>query len=375
MTIESVPHTKKSTPVLENLQVLRGLAALMIVLLHSRAETAEMFKDTQSAFLFFRYPLLLGIDLFFVLSGFVMVYTSQGRFADKTYPKEFILRRLLRVAPLYWFYTLLLVGVALILPQVLDSAQLDVMGVIKSILFIPYENGQGVIQPFLALGWTLNYEMFFYVIFAALLFLPMLWAIMAMSVIFVGLSLMHPYVSSDQAWAVFYTKPIILDFLAGSWIGWLWTKGVRPPRAVLGYCVAACFSLLLVPVAFELGGIKVDYLIVQPLLAIAIVALLALPKGSESFSCPKPFKKLGDISYTLYLSHPFVIGAVTQGLALTGLINRASPSFVVLTCLIGATAVAYILYFLLERPLLRVGKRLILRSNQNAQPKPFSEWR
>ncbi len=142
------------------IQYLRGIAALMVVWHHGVGQLA-----TLETYFPFRFG-TSGVDLFFVISGFIMVVTTAGR--DVT-PTEFIARRFVRVVPLYWVLTLALAATALVAPSLFRSVTLTAVSLIQSLLFIPHfsPSHAGMIWPVLVPGWTLNYEMFFYVVFAA----------------------------------------------------------------------------------------------------------------------------------------------------------------------------------------------------------------
>ena len=111
-----------------------------------------------------------GVDLFFVISGFVMVYASERMFGRAGGQLQFITRRLIRIVPLYWLVTPLYLVMALAIPAFEKSY--SVASVVASYLFIPWPRLDGIMQPLVGQGWTLNYEMFFYAIFAAAILAP-----------------------------------------------------------------------------------------------------------------------------------------------------------------------------------------------------------
>ena len=105
------------------------------------------------------YSLASGVDLFFVISGFIMVYSSEDLFGARGAWRTFLTRRLVRIVPLYWLTT------AITIP--LMSLTVDWQSLLGSYFFIPYRAPSNAIVPLHGVGWTLNLEMFFYVIFAA----------------------------------------------------------------------------------------------------------------------------------------------------------------------------------------------------------------
>ena len=129
-----------------------------------------------------------GVDLFFVISGFVMVYASKSLFAQRGAPRIFFLRRLARIVPLYWAVTAAIVGYLLVVHGMAVLMTLHSPGsLVASFLFYPYPRPDGLAVPVHALGWTLNYEMFFYVLFAVAIVLPRRAAVMAVTALFVTL--------------------------------------------------------------------------------------------------------------------------------------------------------------------------------------------
>ena len=144
-----------------NVQVMRAIAATLVVWVH----TQELIvTDVLPHWLrSFGYG---GVDLFFVISGFIMVRTTQNK---NIRPIQFYRKRILRVAPLYAFFTILVVILSTTMPDVLNSTQIEVSQIAKSLVFIPFEKTPDSLYPIYYLGWTLNYEMFFYSIFAAAL--------------------------------------------------------------------------------------------------------------------------------------------------------------------------------------------------------------
>ena len=144
----------------QSIQYLRALAALGVVIFHaSPAEHPFMVGNA-------------GVDIFFVISGFIMWSITEERPAS---PAAFLKDRLIRIAPLYWLLTTLLVVGALVVPKLFPNLRIDLPYVAGSFLFVPMRppgsTGADPIWPVLVQGWTLNYEMFFYVLFSLCLFL------------------------------------------------------------------------------------------------------------------------------------------------------------------------------------------------------------
>jgi len=151
-----------------------------------------------------------GVDLFFVLSGFIMVYTTA---ADES-PARFITKRAARIVPLYWAATALAVLVAFVRPWLLPQADLSFAAIVKSFAFIPAPDLSGTLQPVLFVGWTLNFEMMFYALFALTLFLPARHRTRRLIGALIATFLLAGIFGPGTA-AAFYGQPILLDFGIG----------------------------------------------------------------------------------------------------------------------------------------------------------------
>src|SRR5215831_12084637 len=161
----------RSLPEIRSIQVLRAVAALMVFGGHLGAEIGQ---NSIVAVPGWSGIGAAGVDLFFVISGFIMVYVSRDLFGRPEAPLQFLQRRLIRIVPLYWLVSGVLLAHALLRydAAALAAADLSPAHISASFLFIPWPRPSGDIEPLLRPGWTLNYEMMFYLIFAASISLP-----------------------------------------------------------------------------------------------------------------------------------------------------------------------------------------------------------
>ena len=139
-----------------SIQYLRAVAALMVVFHHIINAKPWLFNPLEN------YPsLATGVDIFFVISGFIMYVAARNEA-----PLEFLKKRIIRIVPLYWVATLAFVIVKTKL-HIFSLTPEDWLHIAKSLAFIPHHDptNPGKIWPYLIQGWTLNYEMFFYLIF------------------------------------------------------------------------------------------------------------------------------------------------------------------------------------------------------------------
>ncbi|MBB6485781.1 acyltransferase [Rhizobium lusitanum] len=297
----------KSSRVISNLQVLRALAASSVVVAHAMHETASL-SDAAG-----RVPidgatwnLGFGVDIFFVLSGFIMTHTAAAEFGKGGAPLRFFLRRCARVVPLYWLLTSVLLLGAAIAPSLLNVPIGDASHVLASYFFIPSGRGIDEIRPVLALGWTLNYEMLFYVFFGLALILPIRLGIFWLSVLMVSLALIGNVVSPQQVQLAFWTSPIILEFLFGVYVALIFRSGLRIGIwPALGMMAIGLLGFVRFSAIWE-DDVLPQFLrsgLPAALFVLAAAIGPALPSGRIVVWGIA----LGDASYSLYLSHPFIL--------------------------------------------------------------------
>ena len=279
-----------------------------------------------------------------------MVYTSRTLFARAGAWREFVTRRLVRIVPVYWFFTTLLAVVALALPSALQKATVEPLHLFLSYAFIPHLGPAGSLHPFLEVGWTLNYEMCFYAVFAALLFLPVRRMLIALTMVFAAAVVIGGWLTPEAGAAYFWTRPIVLGFVGGAWVGHAFVSGARLP----GRAVWLIPVLAVVLLAFPAAPLPLRPWIIQAC-AIVCVMLATLPIGMASRPVPRVFGALGDASYSVYLAHPFILTAMA--LMLRDLPAWARFAGGGLAALVGG----HVLYLLIEKPALNLARRALAR--------------
>ena len=326
---------------LVNLQYLRALAALMVVLFHaldapSRLGAAVDLPRFASG--------AVGVDLFFVISGFIIWRTARGAALS---PARFAWRRAVRVVPLYWALTLFLAATALLAPGAMGSTRFDAAHLLASLLFLPWPHPSfGTPNPVLFVGWTLNYEMAFYALFALVLPLAARWRLGAALLVLAGLPLTGWWLEPEGIAARFYTQPVMLQFA----IGLLLAAGlerVRRPRRVLGrVCLCAGLAALV-----GLGSVEGQELASGLAAALVVGGAVLADRGAAE--PPRPLARgLGDASYSIYLTHPFVLPLVQIGWSRFGLPVRGWAGIgYPLAALVACALTGLVVHALLERPL------------------------
>jgi peptidoglycan/LPS O-acetylase OafA/YrhL len=303
----------KSTGKLNNIQILRAFAATAVVVFHTG----------------FRLPFLrsfgsFGVDVFFVISGYIMarILDPDNRSSD-----FFFRRRLLRIVPPYWVFTLVIFLAAMLVPQLMGSTRATIPDLIKSLLFIPFTKGSGLIQPLLFVGWSLNYEMFFYLALSIGLLLytrlapasrtstpgasarinPAWFGAVIVIAVMIGCA---PFGAESTA-ATFYSRDIVLEFVLGvlsyeicSRITADSIRRLRLPALVL--CFAGAILLIALqaylPIWIVAGYPRTVTLGVTSFILITAASLLS--QGGWDLNVAW-LVLIGDASYILYLIHPY----------------------------------------------------------------------
>ena len=340
--------------VLFNVQLLRFFAAFAILFTH----TVSLLMPGSR--LVVGVPWVGGVDVFFVISGFIMTWMTKEQFGSRRAAENFLKRRIIRVVPPYWFFTLLTVAAVLIAGGRIKNVTADPAHVISSLAFIPWPRVDGILVPVLPQGWTLNYEAFFYLSFALCMTFRRGLAILVAA--FVLLAASATFIPERWFVARFFADPIILEFIAGIGVGRLYLSGIRlSPAASTGLIVAAVAAYFSMP-ATDGAFTRLLHLGVPAALLAAALMLGREPKRLNGLG--QAIKAGGDASYTLYLSHKLVVAAAAIGCAMVGLESMAAVAFI---ALVAALAFALIFYRFVEAPVLAgLGNRFKLRGSQVA---------
>ena len=160
---------------IDNIQIARGLAALVVFLFHFH-EIETIYSDDVLTPSFFQFG-RMGVDLFFVISGFLMIYISGHLAPGLDTARNFLIRRIFRIYPLYWFVTLSVLAVYFASDKTMfDGVVRGAPNILSSLLLVP-----DMQDPIIRAGWTLLHEVYFYAVFAALLiFTPSKWRLHAL---------------------------------------------------------------------------------------------------------------------------------------------------------------------------------------------------
>ncbi|MCB1384242.1 MAG: acyltransferase [Notoacmeibacter sp.] len=280
--------------ILFSVQYLRAIAAWMVVFFHL---TASLARATGIPAVFTLGA--IGVDVFFVLSGFLM-----AMIVDRSHETglTFLLRRFIRIAPLYYVMTVAVFAIAVVAPWLLNSVRADMAHLLMSFFFLPHSDGTGGNQPILSLGWTLNYEMFFYLlvtIFAGLFRERTLVSL----VVFLAALVFAGTMTDNPGTAIrFYTDPIVLEFGFGIILYRIVFRERQASASEGIWWIALTAAVMLMAAHHDITQDKWRFL------SWGIPATLLVAGGIHSFTRRVGWmKRLGDWSYSTYLVHIYLI--------------------------------------------------------------------
>lgn len=299
-----------------SIQALRAVAALLVVGHHLLGKFGVGAA---------------GVDVFFVISGFIM-----GTIGVRESPGQFVLKRICRIVPLYWLVTLMMCAGALL--GVFTRFSFDSATLLKSLFFIPYFDPSGQIWPLVVPAWTLNVEMLFYVVFAlSLLTNAAVWVATAllMALMAVGM-ILHPESAALKLW----TTPLLIEFI----VGLLLATVIKPRNAPTGLAMilAGVAGLIWAGMSWRFDDSWRALVWGLPASLIVCGALTIERAGRWPKIGLRWLERIGDSSYSLYLTHGLVIAFMHRRLGSSVPVNA-------LTLLI-SIGVGFAFYHGFERP-------------------------
>ena len=346
-------HQPNSDKTLYSIQALRFIAAALVVVSHIRTEYG--MAPFGSA----------GVDIFFVISGFIIHYVTRNG------APQFFTRRLIRIVPLYWLGTLALGAAALFVPSLLNQVSFSSEVLLKSLFFLPVWNEQVQYHlPLLTLGWSLNYEILFYLVYFIALKISHQHRLLISSVLLVALTQVHGFAAPESMLA-FWSDAYIIEFIYGMLLANLVSspqsiENARLPISAALLAFAAFCYLLLPSSGLVTPAMALDKWVRVLVIGLPSAALVMLTLAAEQSvrRLPQMLKNginfLGELSYPIYIFHIYVMGVLKR----LGALDLGMPAYV--AAVAGATLLASALVYLLyEQPARKLLSRLLLRSRDD----------
>jgi exopolysaccharide production protein ExoZ len=345
---------------IDGLQVMRALAATFVMMYHGMH---MLHRDT--GFWFLNKAMVVGysgVDIFFVISGFIILYTSDFGIFKMA---KFLKKRFIRIFPIYWVVNILLLIAYFISPSPdqLFKGKLDV--ILGSLLLLPQQ------QYIIGISWTLSYELIFYLIFAItfnvskkfLFIFLSIWTVIILTTY--GLHVKSQYTIIDTL-----LNPVVIEFILGCFLAYLYKRYPYVKGWYLFLIVGAVGYLVNWNIYYT-ARLKDDtafisyisrlYLFGLPV-TVFIFGLLYVKRGY-----PRLLVYLGDASYSLYLIHGTVISALlklAEKFELRPLLSNNLGACVMFAITI---SVAMLFYTYVEKPLIAQIRKRIKKSEPQIQ--------
>jgi peptidoglycan/LPS O-acetylase OafA/YrhL len=360
---------------LYSVQYLRAIAALLVIHCHAM-DLQHMLRlgAVHEHFFYLENFGAIGVDIFFVISGFIISFISRSDTGGAA-AKEFIKRRWIRVVPVYYIASSIFFCLMLMAPHILW----DKREIIKTITLLPLlDYGASIWTPVITIGWTLGFEFFFYLLYAVLIALSVvkkdLWLVVTVTALFL-LGWFFPI--KNIQWE-FFTSPMILEFAMGVLIAMVYKSQRKIPVALSWLLVAAGIASFVALIIFGYGevskaGLILDGFFVEKRILIWGAPSAMLVAGLVWLEKAKPYMVrehkwmlfLGDASYSIYLVHPIcyiIVGAIFKRLQQLHIVQG---DVFILMCMALSILAASLFHLYIEKPVIRKCNHLLSKT-----PKP-----
>ena len=347
---------KSKNAISQNIQGLRGFAAILVVIYHIYKYESTLTQDgLLSSFWTIGRS---GVDMFFVISGYIMVMISDPQKNGVRAAGDFALRRTFRVYPLYWFFSFLILPIYLLYPQLFNrTGNPSDIDLLKSFLLIPQSDS----APLVGQGWTLIHEMYFYIVFSAIIIFPqklrnpliLLWAIAIAVAVFVwrgGGAPKSPILD-------LVLSPLTFEFMFGCGIALLHKNNLTK----FGWLIF--LSGIGILCLSETSGHGVSRLYWMGIPSALIVWGMVSLELENQWLAPSWLVRIGDTSYALYLCHILVLSALLKAWKMFELSNYLHTGFMCAAMFLASIITGFIINRWIENPLIQISKVILTKKH------------
>ena len=343
-----MPNTNKN---LQLIQLLRGIASLLVVLLHCTANSSEVLHQF---FLgnFFSFG-GAGVDIFFVLSGFIITYTNFKFIGKPDYFSFFIKRRMVRIYPTYWIIISLFLLLQVVFPLFYRTHfSFDIKNILSTFLLLP---GHVMVN---GVSWTLSYEIFFYFLFSLSFFIPAkkwsFYLAMLYAVILILLSVSGYNFEHGNGWLSLITYPMNVEFFMGVLAAVLIPKishKIAVPLIITG-SIIFLMSALLSNANYILVNNTFNRVIVFGIPSFLIITGVVKYESGNKIKVYAILLLLGEASYSLYLIHLPVVAATFKILAKFNVSNNIFIHCIIILIVFITCYSSILFYKFVEKPII-----------------------
>lgn len=341
---------------IESIQALRALASLMVVVFHAQRMMQDFAeRGARDAVLNLNGAVAqygsLGVDIFFIISGIVMTIVSARYFETTNGVRTFLIKRFVRIFPVYWFYLSLMVLIFSLFHGYMRSNPIvNYEKAISSAFLIPYADGGSDASSHYTLGaaWTLTYEWYFYILVSVSLLLPKRFFVPFIAVIFLfGNAILGAFASVHPLFGMLGDS-IVYEFVFGIVIAQFLMSKSRISMCFATFCAVSGPVLMFLGLSAELSIPRIVR-IGMPCAAF-VFGIIALDKAGK-LRIPRLMSQLGDSSYSLYLSHGLVMSCVGKLLTTSGVLPLVSSDILIVLITVVCLIFGHVAYVMVENPL------------------------
>lgn len=332
---------KHSVEYLPNLQIFRGLAALLVVMFHLTVfSDGVLHQPFLGSFFSFGYS---GVDLFFVLSGFVIFYVHRSDISRKKTVTTYLIKRFTRIYPIYWIITLGILILYLLFPKYQVGYETSFDSIINSLLLLPQNH-----PPIISVAWTLSHEMKFYLAFSLLI----LWGWKKTFSLLFMLYLIITTIWPQSLWTNFLASPYNLEFALGVLSAFLVQKNYLKHIQLISLGI---FGLLLYSIGIVINQ-QENQIISSEFIRVLIFGIPSFLLTTSIATLPLPKLKplnillfLGNASYSVYLSHQMLIAISGRIMILFGIQKVLGGTALMLLSFLSTILISSLIYVFVEK--------------------------
>lgn len=341
---------------LNSLQSIRAFATIFVLLYHSTIlfKTSYNYEFMYDIFSF-GYA---GVDIFFVLSGFLMFFLHSSDIGNSKVLKTFILKRFIRIYPIYWVVLLIIIFLNTFISNLGTEDSKDFINVLKSFILIP----QSQDDLLLSVSWTLSYEIFFYLCFCLLfifnknlrIILGAVWIIVFIVLLFINV---ESYIVN------FLFDPINFEFLLGVLIARIVLSKSQIKYSLYYVSGLIFWGFAILIEIYQL--IEINRVIQFGIPSTLIIMGVVSKEISGTIKKSKVLTYLGDASYSIYLTHYLLLSFLAKIFNSLNLFNLLGYGFSIILISITSLLLGCIFHMNIEKPMLKLLKTVFINKFKN----------
>jgi exopolysaccharide production protein ExoZ len=345
---------------LYSVQYLRAIAAILVVYSHAIDLQDRFGSSLQQKFYFLENFGAIGVDIFFVISGFIISVIAE-RNTGKAAATQFFKRRILRVVPVYYVASFIFFCLFNLFIKVSGPA------IVKTLTVLPvFDSGPVFQNPILYIGWTLSFEFLFYILYGILIFYGVKKKENSLLIIAATLFIAGKIFPLHIVQWQFLTSPMILEFAMGVMIAKAYKSKETLQRYIPYLCLlcgiglyvylilTGCGNASEAEIVLESNAVATTRVVLWGIPSALLVAGFILREKNKTVSKPRsPLIFLGDASYSIYLAHPICFQALGSVVRRFPVLQKMPGDVLVFAFLVVGVLAGVIFYLWVEKPLLK----------------------